>query len=348
MSEFDINSTIPVDTVKTDQDGNFRFTFRHKGPGFYLVKIDNKNYVTLIIENEKEVELSSDLPNIRNNYVVKGSPDSELYRDFEMFLEVNRNKVDSLTRTYSDYQRSPGFRNVKTSLDNTYQEIFENQRNYSIQFVKNHCNSLAALLVLNRRFGERKILAEDLDYEYFITVDSCLSINYKDFKHLVEFEKRLDAVKNNRKIYEMTEKRLTIGNKIPDIELENPSGKKINLYSLQGKPVILYFWASWDKDSRRYNLILKDLVNKAGKDKPQVFAIGFESYKDVWTDAIKSDQIQDWTHVTDYLGASSSAKTMFNVPDKFPYFLFLDKNLIIKYKGNNLNELGSQINKESK
>jgi hypothetical protein len=346
LSEFDVNSALPVDTTKISDDGSFRFTFRRKGPGFYLVKADNKNYLTLILDKENLVEISSDQSNIRKNYSVKGSPDSELYRDFEMFLEVNRNKVDSLSRTFDNSQRSPGFRSVKMDLDKRYQDVFENQRRYSIQFLKNHCNSLAALLVINRRFGERKILSEENDFEYFYMVDSCLSVSYNDNKQLAEFRNKLDIIKENRKIYEMTEKRLASGNKVPDIGLQDPSGKTIQLYSLLGKPVILYFWASWDQESRKANKILKELVEKTGSGKPLVYSIGLESYKEMWADAIKTDGLQEWTNVTDYLNVYSSAKTLFNIPDKLPYFIYLDKNLIIKYKGSNFVELRAVIKQE--
>jgi hypothetical protein len=345
LGELDINNVIPVDTVKISEDGSFRFRFRRSGPGFYLIKVDNKNYLTLVLDQENRIEVSSDLPNLRKSYHVKGSADSELYRDFEMFLEANRSKVDSLSRAYNDYQRSNSFRSMKMELDKSYQEIYGFQRQYTISFLENHCGSLASLLVIGKRFGERKILTEDADFKYFALVDTCLSANYPDNKYLLEFKKRIEVFGQNQKIDEMTEKRLAIGNKVPDIGLQDPSGKKVQLYSLQGKPVILYFWASWDKESRKSNLILKDLLEKTGKGKPVIYAIGLETYKENWLDAVKKDGVQNWIHVTDFLNIYSSAKTLFHVPDNFPYFILLDNELIIRYKGSNFDELAAEINR---
>jgi thiol-disulfide isomerase/thioredoxin len=343
LSEFDINSAIPLDTTKISKDGSFKFTFRRNNPGFYLIKTDNRSFVTLILDQEKKVEIYSDQKNIKKNYTVKGSPDSEFFRDFEMFLEINRNKIDSLSKKFNDYQRSSNFQSMKMDLDKRYQDIFINQHQYTIQFLKDHCSSLASLLVINRRFGERKILNEEEDFEYFAMVDSCLSAIYPDNKHLLDFQQRLTTFKDERKIFEMTEKRLANGNKVPDIGLQDQSGKTVQLHSFQGKPVILYFWASWDEESRKANKLLKEMLEKAGTAKPAVYAIGLESYKELWTDAIRADGIQNWTHVTDYLNIYSSAKTLFNIPDRFPYFLYLDNNLIIKYKGNDFNELAIEI-----
>jgi thiol-disulfide isomerase/thioredoxin len=282
------------------------------------------------------------LPSLRKNYDVEGSPDSRLYRDYEMFLEANRKKVDSLSQTYNDYQRSSGFQTKKMELDKSYQEIFNFQRQYSISFLENHCGSLASLLVINRRFGERMILTEKNDFQYFTLIDSCLSIKYPDNKQLAEHKKRIEAASEERRKNEMIEKRLAIGQKAPDISLQNPSGKDVALYSLSGKPVILYFWASWDQPSRSANASLKELLDKV-KIKPVVYAIGMESYKEPWEDAIRMDGLQKWINVTDYLNIYSAAKSLFNIPEGLPYFILLDKEMIIRYKGSSFEALASEI-----
>ena len=144
----------------------------------------------------------------------------------------------------------------------------------------------------------------------------------------------------------MIEKRLTVGNKVPDIELQDAAGKTISLHSLSGKPVILYFWASWNKDSRKANKILKDLLTKQAKTEFAVYAVGLESYKELWTNAINNDKIQDWVHVTDFLNIKSSAMSLFNIPEDLPYFFYLDNDLIIRYKGNDFGALESVLNRQ--
>ena len=344
LSEIEINKATGIDTAKISDDGSFSFRFRRPGPGFYLVKVDNKNYVTLILDQENRVMISSDLPNLRKDYEVEGSPDSQIYRDYEMFLEANRLKVDSLTRSYNDYQRSAGFQSKKLELDKSYQEIFNFQKQYSIHFLETHCGSLASLLVINRRFGERRILTEKDDFKYFTLIDSCLSIKYPDNKQLAEHKKVIEAAREKQQQSEMLEKRLAIGQKVPDISLQNPSGKEVSLYSLLGKPVVLYFWASWDQPSRIANKSIKEILDKVVKVKPTIYAIGLESYKEPWEDAIRTDGLEKWINVTDYLNIYSSAKSLFNLPGDLPYFIVLDKFMKIRYKGYNLNMLASEIN----
>lgn len=344
LSEIDINKATTLDSTKISDDGSFGFQFLRPGPGFYLIKVDNKNYITLVLAQENRVKISSDQSSLRNGYKVEGSPDSELYRDFEMILEANRRKVDSLSRTYNDYQRSAGFQSKKMELDKSYQEIFNLQRQYSIHFLENHCGSLASILVINRRFGERSIFSEKEDYKYFTLIDSCLSIKYPDNKQLAEHKKRIEAFREEQKQSEMIEKRLAIGQKVPDISLKNLSGKEVSLYSLKGKTVVLYFWASWDQPSRNANKTMKEILENAVKVKTVIYAIGLESYKEPWQDAIRRDGLEKWINVTDYLNIYSSVKSLFNIPDDLPYFILLDKFMMIRYKGNDFNALASEIN----
>ncbi len=345
ISEFDINSAIPLDTVKIKEDGSFTLKITRPDAGFYLLKVDNRNFITLVLDREKRVKVSSDGNNLKKNYTVEGSPDSEIYREFEMFLEVNRAKVDSLSKTYKDAQRSSSFHNIQMDLDSRYQDIFSKQRQYSLQFLENHCSSLASLLVINRRFGEKKILNDADDFRYFLAIDSCLTVLYPANKHLAEHKRKIQLISEDRKIQDMADKRLVRGNKVPDIGLQTPAGKTIQLHSLSGRPVILYFWASWDPESRKSNKILSELIDKTGKKNLAVYAIGLESYKEVWEDAIKADGLQDWINVTDYLNIHSSAKTLFNMPEKFPYFIVLDREMVIRYRGSDFGELASEINR---
>jgi len=165
LSEIDVDKAIPLDTSTISGNGRFNFKFRRSGSGFYLIKIDNRNYLTLVLDKEDEVKVSSDKSELRKGYSVEGSDDSELYCQFELFLETNRAKVDSLSREYDEYQRSAGFQSLKMELDENYRAIFEEQYKYSVAFLENHCESLASLLIINRRFGQRKIMDETTDYQ---------------------------------------------------------------------------------------------------------------------------------------------------------------------------------------
>jgi thiol-disulfide isomerase/thioredoxin len=227
-------------------------------------------------------------------------------------------------------------------MEDEYVQVFAVQKQLTEKFIEDNCGSLSTLLVLNRRFGQKRILTEEEDGRYFLMADSCLSERYPGNKHLTDHKKRVENVVRRMELQEHLEKKLAVGRKAPDITLENPDGKSISLYSLAGKKVIVYFWASWDKNSRQVNKEMTRVYNTNKKSGLQVYAIGLESYRETWVGAIKADGL-DWINVTDYLHLQSGALSIFNVPKDLPYFYLLDEGLVIRYKGNNMIELINQL-----
>jgi hypothetical protein len=128
LSEIDIYQAIPVDTTNIKSDGSFRFSFNRTEAGFYLIKVDNRNYLTLVLDQENRIDVYSGGKELRPHYRVEGSPDSELYRQFELFHENNRKKIDSLSMVFKNYQRSSRFLAMKMELDENYIAIFDSQR----------------------------------------------------------------------------------------------------------------------------------------------------------------------------------------------------------------------------
>jgi hypothetical protein len=342
LSEVNIRSTTPIDTTFTSDDGEFRLRLAHDSAGMYLLKLNQKNFLTLVVDQEKSIKIFSDAEEIRSNYQVEGSEDSKKLAEFEAILERNKQKVDSLVLEYKKIQANVNPSSTYIQMDEVYQDIFQNQVNYSRKFIEDNCNSLASLLVIDRRFGMRKILTEKEDGDYYIMLDSCLSVKYPWNKHVIEHKKRIEGILQQKAIKEHWENLLAVGKKAPDITLEDPQGKSISLHSVKGTKIIVYFWASWDKDSRMANKEMKRVYDMFAPQGLKVYAIGLESYREPWVGAINADGL-DWINVTDYLNIQSAAITLFNVPKDFPYFFLLDNEMKIIFKGDSFIELNESL-----
>ena len=344
LSEIDISNTLPIDTVVLSDEGEFRFRIHRDSAGMYLLKIDNRNYMTLVLDQEKKVEVYSDDAQIRPGYRVEGSEDSQALAEFERSLERNKGIIDSLILQYNQKQGSVNYSSASLQMDQIYQDVFSKQEELSRQFIDEHCSSLASLLVLNRRFGMRKILTEEKDGEYYLRVDSCLSEKYPGNKHVLEQKERIQNILRKKALREHKDRLLAVGNKIPDITLEDPRGRSVSLHSFSGSKVILYFWASWNKDSRRANMEMKRIYELYYPRGLKIYAISLESYPETWQAAIKADALP-WTNVTDYLNIQSGSLSLYNVPRDLPYFYLLDENMDILMKGNSFPELLRQLEK---
>jgi len=88
------------------------------------------------------------------------------------------------------------------------------------------------------------------------------------------------------------------GSKAPDIALPDANGQIIKLSSLQGKVVLLDFWASWCGPCRRSNPHTLAVYNEY-KDKGfEVYGVSIDESKQAWENAVKQDQTM-WKQVID-------------------------------------------------
>ena len=133
---------------------------------------------------------------------------------------------------------------------------------------------------------------------------------------------------------------LSIGDKAPEF---NICGEKqlINLKDLQGKYVLLSFWASYDAQSRMQNATLNNEVKKAGN--VEMVSVSFDEYKSVFTETIKQDQISTSKCFVELNGQESELYKTYRLKKGFKNYL-LDENGVIIAKDIKASELSSYLN----
>lgn len=81
------------------------------------------------------------------------------------------------------------------------------------------------------------------------------------------------------------------GNLLPDIKnLENKSGTKIKLSDLRGQKVLVNFWAAYDANSRKNNVLFSNMIEK--RDYPvQMVSVSFDKNESVFERTLVMDKI---------------------------------------------------------
>ncbi len=345
LSEVDIHSASPVDTIRIDKVGAFDLKIFVEGPGIYLLKIDNKNYFTLIVHPDDNITVKGYEQKMRPYYSVSGSDGSELLQKLEQQLHEAKGSLDSLSKVYDWNRRRQISEQADKNLTNAYNEIFESYKEAVTDMIVDNPASLASLIIINRRFGNQVVFDEQYDFYYYAIIDSGLMEKYPENKHVADHHERVEKIRFEQAARERSEKRMAPGRPAPDFELETPGGEPVSLASLKGKTVLLYFWASYDALSRKANQELVTIYKKYKRAGFEIYAVSLDSYKEMWEDAIGLDQL-DWINVSDLQNIYSPAVFLYQVPEKLPYFYLLDPDQIIMMRSNNLEKVKTALRKQ--
>jgi thiol-disulfide isomerase/thioredoxin len=136
-----------------------------------------------------------------------------------------------------------------------------------------------------------------------------------------------------------------VGEKAPEIELIDNTGKKIKLSDLKGKVVLIDFWASWCGPCRRENPNVVEAFSKYHKSKFanakgfEVFSVSLDRNEQAWLDAIKQDKLTWDSHVWDKNGDFAKQYHITSIPMAF----LIDGEGNIVAKGQDLRGLGLHI-----
>ena len=120
---------------------------------------------------------------------------------------------------------------------------------------------------------------------------------------------------------------LEIGDKVPELRTTLLNGSDFDLESLQGKMVLIDFWASFDGESRVENHSKMMLQKKFANTKFHkgegfvVVSISLDRFKSPLAKAIAADGLNKALHICDYKGAESSIAKSFEVNEPINFLI---------------------------
>jgi peroxiredoxin len=325
LDELKSTEAKPVDSMKISEKGTFSFKREIKAPAFYLLKISDRNFLTMVLEPGDKMTVKSYYDSLSYPVSVDGSKGTELMNDYNRELRKTINKLSGLSTIYRQNINNPKLPEVIQSLDSIAQTCLEEINSYTKNYIDNNLTSLVSLIALYQQVSPNAyVLDPSRDYKYYLKVDSSLSLLYPDYEPVVSLHEQVKQLM--AEIEGKTEKTPEAGEGVlaPDIILPSPQGDTIKLSSTRGKVVLLDFWASWCSPCRKENPNLVKAYNLYHNRGFQIYQVSLDKTRDAWVKGIEDDQLGKWIHVSDIQYWNSKVVQLYRI-ESIPSNFLLDK-----------------------
>ncbi len=296
------------DAVEAWVMGNFEGTLQYRS--FWLGA-----GLTTITQNTKTLREAD----------VKGSPANEHAAALRKLKEPIEKAIEKLETKAEKLQAKGGNPKALEQIEKDYNvlelKIKQVERNYIRQF-PNNLYSLQVLHIMSTTYG----------------ADSTAAL----FHLMNDAYKQRDKGKDIQKYLALSKK---IETGAPYVEVQQPdtSGNMLKLSTLQGKWMLLEFWASWCGPCRQENPELVKVYDEFKEKGFEIFAVSLDSKKDSWLEAIQKDKLP-WLHVADLKGSYNEAALTYNI-NGIPDNLLINPKGIIVARGLVPNELRAYLEK---
>lgn len=327
VSLLNVNTLENVDTVRTDSKGHYSVSMEVKKgcPEFVYLYRNGVRVASLLLENGARLKVESDT---LGHFSVEGSPEAELYacveNDYNTFLA----KMDSLalegdnaglSRAYVDYYRG----RLKFMAANPY--------------------SLANVPVLYQTLASGlPVFNRETDAIYYANVCDSLETVYPDSRYVKALRKTAKERNNLLNLNYRIRNAEQVA--FPEISLPDLSGRDVKLSEVEGKVVMLYFWAL-TPEMKMFNIDqLLPIYEEFHRKGLEIYSVALEADKTAWASVVKGQKLP-WINVCDTRQQASPVLSLYNVTS-LPYAFFIKDGTMMDVTVGNAEEIRRMLAKQ--
>jgi thiol-disulfide isomerase/thioredoxin len=325
LDELKSNELKTVDSIEVTGKGSFEFKREVNSPSFYLLKLNDNNFLTMLVEPGEKLVLNAKYDSLNYPESVSGSKGTELMAEYNIQLRRTINKLTALSNIYTQNSQSPELPAIIESLDSMAQSYLTEINSYTKNYINDNISSLVSLVALYQQVAPNVyVLNPSKDINYFVRVDSSMYSQFPEYEPVVTLHQQVKEFVAGMPGQTAVEPASESGILAPEISLPTPEGDTIKLSSTRGTVVLLDFWASWCVPCRQENPNLVKAYNLYHKKGFQIFQVSLDKTKEAWMKGIKDDQLEKWIHVSDVQYWNSVVVPLYKI-ESIPTNLLLDK-----------------------
>jgi thiol-disulfide isomerase/thioredoxin len=314
-----------IDSVKIDANGNFSFKGNIDFPVFYLLRLTETNFMTLLVEPGENIEIIANADSLNIPISVSGSEGTRQMSEYNIKLKETIGKLSKLNDVYSEYINSPELPDIIEKLDSTAQVIIADMNTFTKQYIDKNISSMVSLVALYQQIAPGVYILNAVeDFRYFTKVDSVLTALYPESEPVQALHEQVKELASSIDADMAAAFALGTGAEAPEIALPSPKGDTVRLSSFRGKIVLLDFWAAWCSPCRLENPNLVVAYNKYHSKGFEIFQVSLDKTKEDWIKGINDDGLGKWIHVSDVKYWNSVVVPIYQI-EGIPYNFLLDK-----------------------
>ncbi|MBK3517549.1 TlpA disulfide reductase family protein [Carboxylicivirga marina] len=314
LQRMDLNETVTVDSFKI-KNGDFEFKQeRLAEPTFLILKLSTNNYITLLADTTETVIVNADAKNLETTYQLRNSIGSVYIQMFNKRIRKLNKELNTLVAKY----KASSDKELKAELEAEYEQKLQAHKAFVGEFIMENPRSFAGYYALFQNLDDNSVVLDvynKKDQVYFSTLATSLNLYFPESERASHLYNYVLGAKVQQQRQKFTNDLLASSaseSGYVDIEAPNIQGDTIKLSSLEGKTIIVNFWASWDEKSVAANRHLKKMHTKYKSKGLEVYSISLDKSKVLWESAIKNEGY-NWIDVSDLRYTNSFPAQLYNV-----------------------------------